>query len=897
MGLLSYLKPPKDEPGGLKNDTANPLTTKNTATYSDPAALQVPSSSDGSPVLSRPASLYPEDPQDYPVEQSIDQASDLNDIKCDVMVNWLYQQQMERLWTTGGEDEGVVLKKSRAVYTCCPPDIIDEPQGFFRNVEALNVRVAMTVNTRVIKLFLKSNDRTYVPLKNGLRLQVLPDISALPRCQKHQFAAFIADRGVLLVWDDEPRHLLDRAQKIEKALMEMIWSDEPDEDADDKKDGSTTAPTSAASDEGDVERGAIEKPRHLMMLMPFISACVLGLTTLALGSGYRLIAIETYVDSYWLRLCFFLALPAQIWLALFFFQALVGNVAQMFGPVNQVHQNTKFYSGIRPKRLRRDAGPLPHVTIQLPVYKEGLQAVIEPTVRSLKAAISTYEMQGGTANIFVNDDGMQLISKEDAAARRDFYDEHNMGWVSRPKHTPKPKEGEELFLRRGKFKKASNMNYAMWVSTRVEDKLRTIERHMDWTQEDESAAYIKALEETVQADEGRTWADGNIRMGDYILIIDSDTRVPEDCFLDCVSEMEQCPQVAILQFSSGVMNVTDSFFERGITFFTHLIYTQIRYAVATGDVAPFVGHNAVLRWAAVQGIGYECVDDHREKWWSEETVSEDFDMALRLQTAGYLVRLGAYTGDGFQEGVSLTVYDELARWEKYAYGCSELIFHPLRYWFVRGPFTKLFINFLKSGMPFPSKLTILAYIGTYYALSSAWILTLANYFLTGWLNGHLDHYYLDSFKVYFSIIVVFTALGNTALAVLRYRTKEMSLLRSLGENFSWIPLLTIFLGGISLHVSQAILSHIFGIDMTWGATSKEAENTTFFEEVPRIITKFKVTFIFCFACAVMMVVMAKFVPPLWRIDLFISIFPLSTIIFGHFFLPIALNPGLMRFTW
>ncbi|KAK5008803.1 hypothetical protein LTR28_003485 [Elasticomyces elasticus] len=47
-------------------------------------------------------------------------------------------------------------------------------------------------------------------------------------------------------------------------------------------------------------------------------------------------------------------------------------------------------------------------------------------------------------------------------------------------------------------------------------------------------------------------------------------------------------------------------------------------------------------------------------------------MALCLQSSGYLVRLGAYNGQSFKEGVSLTVYDELARWEKYAYDCSEL---------------------------------------------------------------------------------------------------------------------------------------------------------------------------------------------------------------------------------
>jgi len=30
--------------------------------------------------------------------------------------------------------------------------------------------------------------------------------------------------------------------------------------------------------------------------------------------------------------------------------------------------------------------------------------------------------------------------------------------------------------------------------------------------------------------------------------------------------------------------------------------------------------------------------------------------------------------------------------------------------------------------------------------------------------------------------------------------------------------------------------------MSWGATSKEAENTTFFEEMPKTLQKFKFTF-------------------------------------------------------
>jgi cellulose synthase/poly-beta-1,6-N-acetylglucosamine synthase-like glycosyltransferase len=212
-----------------------------------------------------------------------------------------------------------------------------------------------------------------------------------------------------------------------------------------------------------------------------------------------------------------------------------------------------------------------------------------------------------------------------------------------------------------------------------------------------------------------------------------------------------------------------------ITFFTNLIYTAIRYTVANGDVSPFVGHNAILRWSALQQVVYEDEDGY-EKFWSESHVSEDFDMSLRLQVAGYIIRLGSYTGDGFKEGVSLTVYDELNRWEKYAYGCNELLFHPFRLWVFRGPFTPLFKKFLTSSIRPTSKITILAYIGTYYAIGAAWILTLLNYFLVGWYNGYLDHYYLDSFKVYFSLIIVFSALGNISLAVLRYRLCEKSLL-------------------------------------------------------------------------------------------------------------------------
>lgn len=66
--------------------------------------------------------------------------------------------------------------------------------------------------------------------------------------------------------------------------------------------------------------------------------------------------------------------------------------------------------------------------------------------------------------------------------------------------------------------------------------------------------------------------------------------------------------------------------------------------------------------AAIQSVGHS--DDGYTAFWSESHVSEDFAVALRLQITGNIIRLASYHGDGFKEGVSLTIYDELARWEK-----------------------------------------------------------------------------------------------------------------------------------------------------------------------------------------------------------------------------------------
>lgn len=178
----------------------------------------------------------------------------------------------------------------------------------------------MTVNTRVIKLFLRRQALPYVPLSNGLRLQILPNITFLPNCQKHHFAAFIQDSSILVVWDDEPQHLLVRARMIEQQLMAMIWSTEasPYDEKMNRSQSMLGAETPYnASDNGIVGgEEQKEKPRKLVLIQAMLCAVTLALLITAIGSGWRQIGIELLVDNQMLRLAFAVVVPFQCWLAL-----------------------------------------------------------------------------------------------------------------------------------------------------------------------------------------------------------------------------------------------------------------------------------------------------------------------------------------------------------------------------------------------------------------------------------------------------------------------------------------------------------------------------------------------------------------------------------------------------
>lgn len=177
----------------------------------------------------------------------------------------------------------------------------------------------MTVSTRVINLIMQREDLVFIQLKDGLKLQVLPNIAFLPTCQKYQNAAFIKDQAILIVWADSPKEVLARAAAIEEQMMHVFSQGMSPygEGMDEKKEEQSVNVVEVHSEDGySKEEGYVEKPRKIVLTQAILTGITLLLVIAAMASGWRHMAIEIAVDESYLRLALLVVTPIQIWLAL-----------------------------------------------------------------------------------------------------------------------------------------------------------------------------------------------------------------------------------------------------------------------------------------------------------------------------------------------------------------------------------------------------------------------------------------------------------------------------------------------------------------------------------------------------------------------------------------------------
>ncbi|OCH85863.1 hypothetical protein OBBRIDRAFT_739097 [Obba rivulosa] len=866
----------------------------------------------------------------------------------DALLHYIFKQTQGDAWFKPSEENihaGVCLRVDAGQFRVFP---YENPylEPFETAVRSLNPVVAVKLRSAAIHAALATvkdgDDCIYVD--GDTRIQIVETMLHLPRADKEQCAAFVRDERVLAVWSYNLESIIPTCRDFENKLIQLVWkhrstfsslmnsatasatasdaelNEKPKEDADvETKEVVVKADKSKkkkrncglgyfVSSKDDVEKADGPSNRPTRLFAPVYNGFGAGLSLYFVSTGIDTLIQESALDGSYVRWALCVTIPVLFCVSLFFSLQIVGNLAMVLGPVAQFHQNSKYYSAVPAAPNKLVDSNLPHITVEMPVYKESLKETIAPSVFSLKKAIQTYARQGGTSSIFVHDDGLQLLSEEERQERIAFYADHNIGWVARPPHSSAP----DGFKRAGRFKKASNMNYGLALSLILEKHILAIEadaaaRGVDPDEESdecvEDRAMNLAIEEMYQESGGRwrPWACNgkSLRMGDIILLVDSDTIVPEDCFRDAARELAECPNVAIIQHESDVMQVAHHYFENGIAHFTRRINKCISLGCANGEIAPFVGHNAFLRWSALQDAAFIDPADGKSKIWSESNVSEDFDMALRLQLSGYIIRWATYSEGGFKEGVSLTCDDELNRWQKYSYGCNELIFNPLVSWWRMGPITKQLRVFIWSDAPVHYKISMMSYMFSYYGLAASAGLSLMNYLLIGWAVT-IDGFYEHSFEIWLACTVVFPGLGNLGFTLLEYRLGQRSLMTSFFENITWIPFFFFFFGGLSIHLSQALLAHLFSYDIQWGATKKEVERSNFWKEVPKILKRFWLAFTLCLiVCAAMILLTTSVIPIGWRIQGldWAAIFPLAITAGCHILFPVVLNPWLMIFSY
>jgi len=149
-----------------------------------------------------------------------------------------------------------------------------------------------------------------------------------------------------------------------------------------------------------------------------------------------------------------------------------------------------------------------------------------------------------------------MLPDRERSARLAFYEANGIGWVARPPDGEPGANGDgATYVRAGRFKKASNMNYALALSRKAERHLKemiatgesvlamsagvSLSGEGTGSSEDEQAlpvsleerALIRAVEETWE-ESGKRWKpwakNGRAcRIGEIVLLVDSDTIVPE----------------------------------------------------------------------------------------------------------------------------------------------------------------------------------------------------------------------------------------------------------------------------------------------------------------------------------------------------------------------------------
>jgi cellulose synthase/poly-beta-1,6-N-acetylglucosamine synthase-like glycosyltransferase len=335
------------------------------------------------------------------------------------------------------------------------------------------------------------------------------------------------------------------------------------------------------------------------------------------------------------------------------------------------------------------------VTVQIPVYTEGFATIRETIGRAMEAVDCYNEVSDHGANVVISDDALMIWadndlrgslerarskppkqrSKDEARLieRVDFYRRHQLAFVARPKPIP----GLDSTTRRGKFKKAGNINRTIHIAEAIVA-----------LQASEQIDYDSALTRVLQEDRFlHTHAEGKVAVGELILMLDKDSITPRDALLLTIPEFVRDRNLAYTQHKTNATNVAENYFTGIMGVFTRLVFGLVFPAKALqGWMPPFMGHNGFVRKSVLASGDY----------WSEDRVGEDLDFTMRAVASGGRGKYIAYEGALFGEQVTRTYAEEAGKYHRYGFSILELILNPVASWLQRGVFTERFKHYIRS---------------------------------------------------------------------------------------------------------------------------------------------------------------------------------------------------------
>lgn len=174
-------------------------------------------------------------------------------------------------------------------------------------------QIVITMKSTIVEAFFRlKNDTGRVCLRSGLQIQMIPSIRDLKLAQKHQCAAFVQEEAFLLIWDNDPNNIIQRAADLENQLVEISWQNATGVYPKTKKQ---RRPSDVATKEALLEAGGVEK-RQTTYINSFITSLTLILSFAIIGMGFRVLVQETTVDGNFQRLAVLAYTPIQFVISL-----------------------------------------------------------------------------------------------------------------------------------------------------------------------------------------------------------------------------------------------------------------------------------------------------------------------------------------------------------------------------------------------------------------------------------------------------------------------------------------------------------------------------------------------------------------------------------------------------